>query len=137
MSLSLLDRRTLLQSGMTVAGCLALVGLRPDTALAAQPAAVAPVTGSVIGWLVIGRDGGAQINIIQVDPNGNPERLIDTATFPVTSVAASARYALAAMLGAVAASWQVPAAECVCQAGRLECRRDGRSVPFAVWTDFV
>jgi hypothetical protein len=138
MSRSLLDRRTLLQSGMTVAGCLALAGLRPGTALAGQPATAAPVTGSVIGWTIIRHDGSGQLNIIQLDPRGHPERLIDTVMLlPMTSIATSLRYAQAAMVRTFAASWQVSARECVCQAGRIECRRDGRSVPFAIWTDFV
>ncbi len=138
MSLSLLHRRALLQSGVTVAGCLALAGLRPVTALGAPRVSSVPVTGNVIGWLVIGRAGGGELTIVQIDLLGHPERLIETITVPaLTSVAAFARHAHAATVKAIATSWQMPATECVSQSGRIECSRLGRSVRFALWTDFV
>ncbi len=137
MSFPSLDRRTLLRSGATV-GCLAFTGLGTEPASASSPAGAAPLTGALVGWLVVAPDGGGQVNLLQVDAQSHPVRQVAVeAIQSMTSIAGAARQASAAVLRYVATSWQVSATDCTCGWGRIEHRQSGRSVRFTIWTDFT
>jgi hypothetical protein len=137
MSFSPLKRRTLLGSGATVS-CLAFIGLEIEPTSATSPAGSSPLTGVLVGWLVIAPDGGGQITLLQVDAESRPVRQIAVGAIqPTTSIAGAARQASTAVLRFAATSWQVLDTDCNCGWGRIEHRQSGRSIPFAIWTDFA
>ncbi len=135
---TLLHRRVVLHGGMAVAGFLALTGSQFTPAVVASPAGSAPLTGALVGWLVMAPDGGGRIGLFDVDAESGPARQVAMeAIVPMSSVAGAARQATAVAVRAAAASWGVPAEDCTCGWGRIEHRSSGRSIPFKIWTDFT
>jgi hypothetical protein len=132
-----LDRRALLRGGATV-GSLAFAGLGAELASASPRAGSVPLTGTLAGWLAIAPDGSGQLTLVQIDAQSRPGPQVAVETIqPTTSIAGTARQASAAVVGTVASSWGVSAADCNCEWGRIEHRQSGRSIPFMIWTDFV
>jgi hypothetical protein len=147
MTLSPLYRRTLLQGGATI-GCLAIAGLPTTPGLAAPATATTamattvtdrvPLAGPLVGWVVIQPDGGGRIDLVELDAESRPARQVATeALMPATSLAAAARQARVTAIRTVAASWQVPEGDCACEWGRIGHAASGRTIPFAIWTDFA
>jgi hypothetical protein len=131
-----LDRRTLLRGGATAA-CFSLTGLGTLAADASPDTFPSPLTQPLAGWLVVAPAGGGHFTLTELDAQSGPARVLAVQTIPAqTSVAATARQASAAIVKIVAESWQVSAADCTCGQRRIEHRPSGRSVPFAMWTDF-
>jgi len=145
MTLSPLYRRTLLQGGATI-GCLAMTGAMtglPTASTLATPGPdgratdAPPLVGPLVGWLVIQADGG-RIDLIELDAESRPARQVASeAIEPVTSLATAAHQARMAAIRTVAASWQVPERDCTCGWGRIDHAASGRTIPFAIWTDFA
>ena len=108
-----LDRRALLRGGATV-GCLAFAGLGVERASTSQRAGSSlPLTGSVAGWLAIAPDGSGQLTLVQIDAQSRSWQQVAVETMPpTTSIAGTARQATAAVVGIVASSWGVSAADC-------------------------
>jgi hypothetical protein len=132
-----LDRRALLRGGATV-GSLAFAGLGAELASAPPRAGSVPLTGTLVGWLAIAPDGSGQLTLVQIDAQSRPGPQVAVETIqPTTSIAGTARQASAAVVGTVASSWGVSAADCICEWGRIEHRQSGRSIPFMIWTDFA
>jgi hypothetical protein len=136
MSFPPLDRRTLIRGGATL-GCLALTGFG-QAAGDSSPAPVQPLTGALIGWLTIGPAAGGHLTLVQTDARSGFERQIAVETIdPTPAVAGAARQATTMVVRIVAASWGVSPDDCACGWSRIEHSRSGRSVSFAIWTDFV
>jgi hypothetical protein len=137
MSFPPLDRRALLRSGATAA-CFTFTGLGTLQADASPGATVVPMTRPLAGWLRVTSEGGGHLTLMEVDAQSRPARELAVETIPaLTSIADTARHASAAIVRIVAESWQVSASDCTCRLGRIEHSRSGRSVPFAIWTDFA
>jgi hypothetical protein len=137
MSFLPLDRRTLLRSGATAA-CFGFAGMGVIPAGASQGASSAPLIQPLAGWLLVTSEGEGRLTLMEVDAQARPARLLAFETIPVlTSIAGTARHASAAVVKIVAQSWKVSAADCTCRFGRIEHYQTGRSVPFAIWTDFA
>ncbi|PPQ33422.1 hypothetical protein [Rhodopila globiformis] len=135
MTPSALHRRTLLRGGATF-GCLAFAGLPAAPGQAATE--TAPLTGVLAGWLVIQPDGGGRFDLMALDAEQRPARLVASETIkPAASVAAAAREAQMAAVWTVAASWHVAARDCACGWGRIDHLPSGRTIPFTLWTDFA
>jgi hypothetical protein len=139
-TLSAPDRRTVLRSGTVAAGFLAFGWVasersnRPESA-AGPPAG--PITGTLVGWLVLQPDGGGQIDVAELDAASRPIRQRARQVIAPGALAQVGRQANQAMLHVVAESWGVSAAQCSCRPGRILHAATGRSVPFAIWTDFA
>jgi hypothetical protein len=138
MNLRPLDRRTLLRGGATV-GCLAFAGLGVERASTSQRAGSSlPLTGSVAGWLAIAPDGSGQLTLVQIDAQSRSWQQVAVETIPpMPSIAGMARRASVAVVGIIASSWGVSAADCFCEWGRIEHRQTGRSISSMIWTEFA
>jgi hypothetical protein len=137
MSFRALDRRTLLRSGATV-GCLAFAGFEAEFASASPRGGPKPLTGTLAGWLAIAPDGSGQLTLVQIDAQSRPGQQVAVTTIPsMTSIAGAARRASATVVGIVASSWGVSAADCICEGARIEHRQSGRAISFMIWTDFA
>jgi hypothetical protein len=97
-----------------------------------------PLTGTLVGWLAIAPDGSGQLRLVQIDAQSRLGQQVAVATIPpMTSIAGAARRASAGIVGIVASSWGVSAADCICELGQIEHRQSGRAISFMIWTDFV
>lgn len=137
-----LHRRTMLQSGALAAGSLALGGAfwtDPARAEAGPGAAetAEPITGRLVAWLVIDAERGASLRLAELDASRQPLREVATANVPASSVTAAWEEANARAVVAMARSWQVAPSECDIGHGQIVHPASGRSVPYAVWTDFA
>ena len=133
-----LHRRTVLQSGAFAAGAFAFGGLWTDSASAAPvvPEAVSPITGRLVGWLVVDAEREASLRLAELHA-ARPAREIASVTLPAASVAALGAEANARAVAAAACSWDVPPADCALGRGCIVHPASGRSVPYAVWVDFA
>ena len=132
-----LDRRTLCQAGL-LAASVGFTRLGAERADAGPPASVRPVTGPLIGWLLVTPDGAGRLTLIELDACSRPVRQAAVeAVRSAASLTGAARHANDAALRWVAASWDVPVTDCAGGRGWIEHRRSGRCVPFALWTDFA
>ncbi len=137
-----LNRRTVLQSGALAAGAFAFGGAlwsNPATAGPAGPAvaeAAPPITGKLVGWLIIEPEKGASLRLADVN-EAREAREIASVTLQAASVMAASAEANARAVAAAARSWRVPPADCAIGHGRIVHPASGRSVPYAVWIDFA
>lgn len=136
-----LPRRTLLQSGALLAGPLAVAGFWPRPGYAAPVAAEAagpPMSGTLVGWVVVEPDRGASIRLVQLDAKARPIRQVAAANVSAgASLDQFGQRAHAMAVEAVARSWGVPAAECVADRGRIVHAGQRREIACALWTDVV
>ena len=136
-----IDRRTLLRTGGLAAGALAAGGLgsgRADAARAAGGARPAlELGGPLVGWVVLDLDRGGLVQLVEIDPSSKPVRTIATEALPLMPPASAVRRAHMLAVRTVAASWGVRPETCLVAPRRIAHPASGRSIGYAVWTDFA
>ena len=137
MSHHCVDRRTLIRAGASF-GCIAFSGLGIGSIGVSAAGGTLPLTGALVGWLVIQPDGAGQLNLVEIDTQSASARQVAAERLrPVSSLSIAGRQANAAAVKVVAEAWKVPPTECSCEWGRIEHLQSGRSIPFKVWTGFA
>ncbi len=132
-----LDRRTLMRAAATF-GCVALSGVGTAAAGVPTVAAASPLTGALIGWLVIQPDGAGRLSLVETDHQSGSVRLVAADVIgPASSLEIAARQATTAAVEFVAESWGVQPSDCSCPWGRIEHLPSKQSIPFQIWTDFA
>lgn len=132
-----LDRRTLMRAG-AIFGGVTFSGLGIASPGISTEVGMEPMTGALIGWLVIQPDNSGRLNLIETHKQpGIVQRVAVEVIEPSASLEIAARRASAAVIKFVAGSWGVQQADCSCEWGRISHSQSGRSIPFKVWTDFA
>ncbi|MDA8252221.1 MAG: hypothetical protein M0Z28_24070 [Rhodospirillales bacterium] len=135
-----LDRRALLQAGAVALGTLA-TGL-PRRGQAATLPAPEPLVGSLVAWVVLRPEDGADIRLAHLDLSGRLRGQAAPVLVPARALSAPAmlrdacRRAQAEAVSAAARSWGVPAAACRVVPGAIR-HASGRSVGYAVWAEIA
>ncbi len=138
MRLDPINRRTLLTAGGVAAGGLVLgLRARAEAATLVPPTPEAPLAGPMLAWVVLDLDRGGRVRLLEMDRRSQPVRALATEELPLLSPIAAARRAHDLAMRTVAASWGVPREGCVIEAHRVAHNASGRSIGYAVWTDFA
>ncbi len=148
MAIAPFNRRALLQTGAMAAGTLAMLGgTVPGTA--AQTAGAAPaMTGSLLAWVIVRPEDGAEIRLVHMDDNGGVVGQSAPVNLSASELhaggervsawgqmrAACAR-AQDLAVATAARAWGVPADSCAVLPGRIVHAATGRAVGYKVWVE--
>ena len=75
MSHHCVDRRTLIRAGASF-GCIAFSGLGIGSIGVSAAGGTLPLTGALVGWLVIQPDGAGQLNLVEIDTQSASARQV-------------------------------------------------------------
>ena len=133
-----LDRRTLMGAAGATFACVAFSGPEIARAGISGEAGTEPLTGALVGWLVIQPDGAGHLNLVEFDTQSGSARQVAAEVIRhAPSLAIAAQRASDAAISVVARSWMVQPTDCSCEWGRIEHLQSKRSIPFKIWTDFA